>query len=738
MERARATSPRRALLALSCVAAAAWLWFGPPCAAAGDPAAPEVTPLNQPEGTRVTGVAFHGNDHFSSKRLTKLTGVHPGDLVTPYEADSLAQQIESAYREKGYSLAAAHALLHGVGPEQQELLFAISEGPRTWVDEIEFEGNVHVDSDELLDEMESRTRGWPAFIWPAWFKEETFRDDPKKVEGLYRSRGYLDARAGGYVVYSDDMSRIKLRVVVYEGPLYHVSGISFEGNNLFRDSELMDALPFRVGDPCQPDKLDEAAARISELYASQGYMDVTTRKGNLRAEWIYPKAGTEVAVRFTIAEGEPVFIRRIEIRGLEKTKEHVVRRNLTFYPGERASTTKFKESQQVLTNTGYFDRATPEPVQISLEPDEGTLRDAIVEVKEGSTGWFMIGGAVGSESGLMGELSLTEENFDLSNWPSSWNDLWRGNAFRGGGHKLSFVLRAGTRRSYYAIDFLNPSVWDSDYSFGTGLYAKTTSHDKYDEGRTGLRLTGGQQLSKFVRRSIAVGYESIDVDNVDADASAEIMKDEGTHSKPYVTFGLTVDRRDNRFAPTQGHYANAELEAAAADVETLRLDLQARKYWTVHEDHGHNKHVIGVSGRMGLVDAYSGDRVPVFERYYAGGFNSIRGFDFEGVSPVDPVTKDQIGGESMLAGSVEYSFPLSEEDQLHMLFFADTGYVKEDVSEVLSGWDELRLSLGTGIRWRVPFLGGAGIEIDLAFPVMKEPEDETRYFHFSLGAQRQF
>ena len=738
MKRSPATNPRTALVALSFAVAVALLWCGRPCAAAQGPAGAEVVPLDQAEGVRVTGVAFHGNDHFSARRLRKLTGVQPGDLVTPYEGEALAQQIETAYREKGYSLAAVHTLIRIVGPGQQELLFAISEGPRTWVDEIEFEGNAHVDADELLDEVETGTRGWPAFLWPGWFKEDVFRDDPRRVEALYRARGYLDVAAGGYVSYSEDMRRVTLRVVVYEGPLYRVSGVSFEGNALFRDSELMDALPFEVGEPCQPDKLNDAVARISELYAAQGYMDVTIRKGNLRAEWLFPETGTQVPVRFTITEGEPVFIRRIEIRGLEKTKEHVVRRNLTFYPGERASTKKFKESRQVLTNTGYFDRAALEPVQISLEPDEGTLRDAIVEVKEGSTGWFMLGGAVGSESGLIGEFSLVEENFDLWNWPSSWGDLWRGNAFRGGGHKLSIVLRAGTRRSYYAIDFLNPSVWDSDYSFGTGLYSKTIAHEKYDETRTGLRLTGGQQLSKFVRRYVTVGYESIDVDNVDSDAAADFFADEGSHSKPYVAVGVTVDRRDNRFAPTEGYYAAAEVEVAGADVKTAKLDLQARKYWTVREDRGRHKHVIGVSGRMGLVDAYSGDRVPVFERYYAGGFSTIRGFDFEGVSPVDPVTKDQIGGESMLVGSAEYSLPLSEEDQLRLLFFADAGYVKEDVSDVLSGWDELRLSLGTGIRWRVPFLGGTGIEIDLAFPVMKESEDETRNFHFSLGAQRQF
>ena len=116
MKRSPATNPRTALVALSFAVAVALLWCGRPCAAAQGPAGAEVVPLDQAEGVRVTGVAFHGNDHFSPRRLRKLTGVQPGDLITPYEGEALAQQIETAYREKGYSLAAVHTLIRIVGP----------------------------------------------------------------------------------------------------------------------------------------------------------------------------------------------------------------------------------------------------------------------------------------------------------------------------------------------------------------------------------------------------------------------------------------------------------------------------------------------------------------------------------------------------------------------------------------------------------------------------------------------
>ena len=117
-----------------------------------------------------------------------------------------------------------------------------------------------------------------------------------------------------------------------------------------------------------------------------------------------------------------------------------------------------------------------------------------------------------------------------------------------------------------------------------------------------------------------------------------------------------------------------------------------------------------------MVTAYGG-HVPVFERFFAGGFSSLRGFEFEGVSPVDGPTGQAVGGDALLVGSLEDSVPVSPGDSLWWLTFVDAGYVTGDVEDVLTGWDELRASLGIGIRWRVPLLGWAPVEVDVAVPI---------------------
>jgi outer membrane protein insertion porin family len=689
------------------------------------------------EQVLLTDVAFQGNEQFSSRRLAELTAIEPGERVAPAQAREAERRIAEAYLEAGYAGVSVRAGMAIASAQARVLAFRVTEGPRTYVESIAFEGNAHIGRGKLLDQMQSRERGWPGFIWPGWFRERAFQRDVAAVQDYYRGQGFLEAEVAGDVRLSEDMERAFQRITVHEGPLYTVESIAFEGNRLFRDEELLKALPLEPGEPFRPDLLAEAEQAVCELYADQGHWDVTREAGHLLVEEVIPPRGATVGLRFRIEEGRRVYVRRIRVEGLTKTAEVVVRRNLTFYPGQVARASRFEQSENLLASTGYFDPESAEPVQIALEPGPGRLRDAVVRVKEGPTGRLLLTAGVGSESGLLGGITVEEDNFAIGNWPSSWNDLWRGNAFRGAGQRLTISLRAGTERSYYAVAFEEPAIANSEYSLGSTIYSRGIARNEFDETRTGASVTVGQRLSPFLRRYVRAGYESVDVDDVDAGAPPVIAKEDGSHSRPFAGVGVALDRRDNRFMPAEGYYAAADLEGAWGEVDAVTLNLRGEKYWTVRHRRGRNRHVIGVRSRIAMVDAFSG-KVPVYERLYAGGFSTLRGFDFEGVSPVDPATESQVGGESMLLGSAEYSLPLSERRRLRLVTFCDAGYVEEDVQDVLSGWDELRLSVGVGIRWHVPVLGGAALEFDLAAPLLKEPDDETQYLHFSLGAQRRF
>jgi len=679
-------------------------------------------------------IVFSGNSHFGADRLATISGLALTRPISQAAPQICAARIAQAYRADGYAFVAVDPKLTDKPPQ---LEFHIAEGPRTAVSDIAFIGLKAIDPSDLRSVIKSRTRVSIIFR-SGRFVQNTFADDVKRVRAQCQELGYLDAEVSGRVNWNRARSRARIEFTVAEGPRYTLSRVAFSGNALFSSEELQDVMPQRIGEPYRPSAQSDIHRLLARLYARIGYPDVA-RPGGIRIEPIQDPAKHTVVLAVTVREGPQVRIGRIRVRGLTKTRESVVRGYLDFYPGQVATTERFRRSESLLANSGHFDQNVRRPVTIELAPSDEVIRDVIVRVKEGSTANLYLMAGFSSQDGVMGEFSFSEANFDITNWPSSWRDLARGNAFRGGGQRISLLLRSGTKRSNYSFTFMDPALRDGPWSAGFSIYSRSSGHKSFDETRTGGDVTLGRRIAKFIRHSLSLGRENIEVDSVPDAAPAVFHADEGLHSRPFLRYVVSMDRRDNRFRPADGHYVRAELGVAGGDVETVSLDLRARRYWTLVEDSNGHPHVLAVRGRVAVVDSYrDDDHVPVFERYYTGGLSSVRGFEYETIAPSDPFTQDRVGGEGLLAGSVEYSFPVTDDDRFRMLMFSDFGYVSQDASDVLSTWDELRLSVGIGARWTVQMFGNTMIELNLSWPVIKERGDGTETFQFTIGAGSSF
>ncbi len=678
-------------------------------------------------------IEFSGNSHFDAARLITIARL---DLTRPLSQAAPqihAARIAQAYRADGYAFAAIEPRLI----DKVRLEFHVAEGPRTAVSGIDFIGLKTIDPAEMYDAIKNRTRLTIIFR-SGRFIENTFRDDIKRVRARCRELGYLDAEVIGRFYLNAARTRARIEFTVAEGQRYTLAGVEFRGNALFSREELLDVMPQRIGEPYRPSAQPESQRVLRLLYARIGHPDVA-RPGGVRIEPIQDPATHTVILAVSVREGPQVRIGRIRVRGLTKTKDSVVRGYLGFYPGQVATTDRFRRSESLLANSGHFDHSARRPVTIELAPSDEVIRDVIVRVKEGATANLQLMAGFNSQDGVLAEFEFSEDNFDIGNWPSSWRDFTRGNAFRGGGQRISLLLHSGTERSNYSFSFMDPALQDGPWSAGFSIYSRSSVHKSFDETRTGGDVTLGRRIAKFIRHSLSLGHENIEVDSVPDGAPAVFHADEGKFARPSLRYVVAMDRRDNRFHPADGHYVRAELALAGGDVETVRLDLRAHRYWTLVEDRNGNPHVLAVRGRIGVVDSYrDDDHVPVFERYYTGGMASVRGFEYETIAPSDPFTEDRVGGEGLLAGSVEYSFPVTENDRLRLLMFADFGYVSEDASDVLNTWDELRVAIGIGARWTVRMFGNTTIDITLSKPVMKEAGDETEGFQFTIGAGKVF
>jgi len=324
----------------------------------------------------------------------------------------------------------------------------------------------------------------------------------------------------------------------------------------------------------------------------------------------------------------------------------------------------------------------------------------------------------------LGNISLIQRNFDLTDWPKSSQEFWRGESFRGAGQLFQIVLEPGTELQRYRIDFREPHIADSDYSLSTSLFYFERERDSYDEQRVGGTIGFGKELRENLEGFLNLRLENINISDVDAGVPKDVLDVKGSSGLTSVEVGLVKDTTDSLLFPTEGYRVSGSVEQAGAlggDYTFTKFNVDGRRYWTVTRDVLDRRSVLALRGRTGFI----GGDAPIFERFYAGGQGSIRGFEFRGVGPKKNDTF--IGGDFLALASAEYSFPIFEKN-LSGVLFLDTGTVEPNLS--LSTW---RASVGFGVRFTVPFFGPVPFTLDFGFPISKEGDDETQIFSFSIG-----
>ncbi len=352
--------------------------------------------------------------------------------------------------------------------------------------------------------------------------------------------------------------------------------------------------------------------------------------------------------------------------------------------------------------------------------------DLDIDVTEGRTGRLMFGAGVNSNNGIVGSAVLQEDNFDIMRPPRSWADIVNGYAWRGAGQSFRLEAQPGNQVSRYVASWNDPFFMRTDYNVGLSGFYFNRYYNEWTEDRLGGRISVGRLINEYWSGSLSLRLEDVDIRNIPAGAPADLTKVAGSNFLSSIGFTLSNDTRDNSFLPSQGHLLEGTVEQAFGEFNYSRLEVNASQYFTVRERaDGFGKHIVQLYGSL----AWSGHDTPIFERYYAGGYSSFRGFAFRGVSPEKSGMK--VGGNWMALGTVEYMLPLTANDQIRMVGFTDFGTVEEDV-----GFDDFRVSAGVGFRLIIPAMGPAPIAFDFAWPIVDEKTDDRRMFSFYVGFTR--
>jgi len=670
-------------------------------------------------------LAFKGNNRISSGKLAKELAFKQGDYLELFLIrDGVARMVE-LYHKGGFAFV--EISLDESGLSQGKVVYQIKEGSRVKVRRVEFEGNESIRSKELAKAVKTRTRKY--LFWPVYYEERVISEDVAKLQDVYQKRGFLDARIEVDSGFSEDNKLAYVRFSIEEGPVYTIEQIVITGNEFFDSGILTEGMRLQVGGFYSKQKADFDTRHILGRYQELGFVDAQVRH---RRSFTGPG---KVVAHFEISQGGRFRIGQVIITGNESTQDKVVRRILDeedFSPGQwfnagiaRGDGTGELEKtiQRTILTESTFIKAT------GSQPDR---RDAHVSIIEGQTGSVMLGAGVASDSGLIGHLVFDQRNFDITDWPQSFGDLIRGRAFKGAGQRLRIALEPGTVQDMFSISFTEPYLFDKPVS----LDVVGSSFERFRESYNEERLKGYFGFEKRYkdkwRRGISFRAETVDVTDLERDAPREIRDVRGENDLFGAKLYIRKDTTDSRFTPSTGYHFNAGYEQVGGDYTFGILSGTQRWYRTLYQDLADRKTILEVKlhGATVLGDA------PPFEKFYAGGTGSLRGFDYRGVStrglqynPTTPIVgaekKDPIGSDWILLANAEVAVPLTEE-VISLLFFVDAGTIDSGGA---------RASVGTGLQILIPqWFGPVPMRFELAAPFMKDDEDETRAFSFSVGA----
>jgi outer membrane protein insertion porin family len=680
------------------------------------------------KATELTGVIrevkFIGAQHISPDELIDLTQIRRGGPMNPNNNQLARTSILNKLREDGRYYASVE-LLEGNSIKDSNVIFQIVEGPIVRVQSIDFRGNKAASSGRLRTQVVSGTALLPGITTPLSPKLQptSIDEDKKKLVQYYHRIGHIDAMVREDIVPSaSDISVVTIMYHVYEGPSYKVRNVTIDGTKRFPEERLRKVTELANSQPFNSDIVQADEKRIEMLLGNAGLKTfVATEK------FVVPDQPGIVDVKYHVVEQNkaPVRVGRIEIVGNTVTDQRVILNQLGFRPGQVLQYPQLEAAKFNLMRLNIFDQEDAPRVEEIPSDLDSEYRDIRVTVKEGRTGMFSVQANVNSDAGLNGSLVLNQRNFDILRVPTSLDDLFQGKAFTGGGQEFRAEATPGTIFQRYAVTWREPYLFDTRFGLTTSAYYFNRAYAEYHEDRYGIRAGIDYNFTdnRAWRASFTTRLEGVSVHDVPYWATKAITDDIGHSTVLGLRAGLTRDTRDNLLMPTSGSVLDFGFEQVLGDYQFPIGTIEGTKYFTMWErKDGSGRHVLAARSQLTVMGA----NAPVFERVYAGGIRSFRGFSFRGVGPNENYLN--VGGTFGFINNVEYLIPVLANDKLYFAAFCDHGTVERDFAI-----RDYRVSVGVGLRISVPALGPLPIALDFAVPVMKGQYDTKQLFSFSMG-----
>lgn len=674
----------------------------------------------------VRTIHWEGNTHIKTKTLQKELGIKPNTTFNRQNFNKSFNKLKEFYIKKGYFES---QLQYRVVPDSKtnevDIFIQVREGRSGKIDDIVFNGFTKNERSELLNMI--YTKKYNLFM--SWltgtgtYNEEALEQDQLTIINFLQNKGYADAKVTIRIKEAPKEGKIIIEINADRGSIYDFGKITFHGNELFPDSEIDRMFVAHPNEVYSPEKLRQSAQNIKDLYGRKGYIEA-----NVQYETKLVADKPIYNVEYQIEEGHQYKIGLIHVLGNSQTQSSVILRESLLVPGETFDSAKLKATEQRLQNIGYFKTVNVYAVRTQDDQLLGeNYRDVYIEVEETTTGNISLFFGFSSADSLFGGLDLTESNFNYAGIPQIFSKGL--SAVRGGGEYAHARVSIGAKQRSYGLSWLTPYFRDTLWRVGFDANQSTSSLQSkdYDIITVGGAVNASYPFAPFWSFGTKYRIKNADVHlHNPTPKEKEGAKAEGILSA--ISTNLSFDSTDSALKPHRGFRSLLEAEFAGllGNVNFVRFGY-LNSYYTPLWKNGIMKYRFDFRYIWPILRSSSFKKIPLSERFFMGGENSVRGYKAFDLSPHYENTNDPQGGISSNLISVEY---LHEVFRLMDVFiFADAGALTNKQFNL----GTFRLTYGFGTRLelinRVPIILGMG------FPVNTDRHSEVRKFFFSMGGQ---
>jgi len=651
------------------------------------------------EKPTIIKVDFQGNKEFDDDRLKEKITLTAGAISDINLINDNAIKLRAFYEDEGYYLAKVVPVVRKAGKGEVVLTFQIDEGEKVKIRDIRIEGNKAISSKKIKAAMKTKVRGFLSFIFgTGYYKKDEMRADIDRIRDVYYDNGYIKVTVGEPVLQLiEDKKGMKISIPVSEGDQFKVTSVEITGNNAFREDELRKLIKISPGKVFDKSVLSKDVVSISDKYANNGFALVS-----VYPDLIPDENKKTVRVVFKINEGDKFSVGKISISGNTKTRDKVIRREIKLDEGDTFDASSLKRTYERLKNLQYF-----ETVDIVPKPrHDQKVVDLDVAVKEKSTGTLSVGGGYSTLDHFMVMLDITQSNLD------------------GTGRGLRLKGELGSKSSFYELSYKDPWFLDKPWYLNAGLYKTYRVYGDFDSKAIGFSVSLSKTFWEYWAASIGYNLEQANIYNVANNASDIVTNQEGTKVTSAISPGLVRDTRDNYQDPSSGSRNSLGFSFAGLGGSNDYIKGLADSSWYFPAP---GSATFMLRGRIGYEVGLLGKEVPLYQRFYLGDINTIRGINYGDAGPKD-INSQPFGGLRELIFNAEYIFPLASEYKFKGVLFFDSGRAY-GVGETIGS--NLDYTTGFGIRWVSPM---GPIRVEWGHNLHRLPGEASSKIGFTFGS----